>query len=102
MATNETPRRQPNPRRSNGNGGRRISPREIHTADWAEITNQVIRDAVCAVTAAGGAIMFGRTSDKGAYSITVLDGDERIREWPHTVEECESALRWICEMFTAE
>lgn len=102
MGTDNVPRRQSNTGRHAKVGGRLNRPREIHTADWGEIPNQVIRDAVCAVTNAGGAIMFGRTSDKGAFSITVLDGDERVREWPHTAEECEQSLRWICGMFTDE
>jgi hypothetical protein len=102
MATNDIPRREPNPKRPGGSKQRPIRPREIHTADWSEVQNQAIRDVVVAVTHAGAAIMFGRTSDKGAFSITVLDGDERIREWPHTVEECESTIRWLLDMFATD
>lgn len=102
MATNDIPRREPNPKRPAGGKRRPIRPREIHTADWSEVPNQAIRDVVVAITNAGAAIMFGRTSDKGAFSITVLDGDERIREWPHTAEECESTIRWLLDMFATD
>lgn len=102
MAINNRPNREPNNQRVSKNSASRLRPREIHTADWGEVPNQVLRDAIVSVTNAGAAIMFGRTSDKGAFSITILDGDERIREWPHTVDECEQSLRWICGMFTDE
>lgn len=102
MAANDVPRRQPNNKRSSGSRTRVADNRPKHIADWTEIGNQQLRDAICAITASGGAIMFGLTSDRGAYSITVLDGDQRIREWPHTPEECTDTLGWLVQMFSTE
>src|SRR3954464_10204355 len=61
---------------------------------WSDIHADRIGTLVFAVTGGGAAVMFGRTSDNGALSITILDGDERIREWPHTIEEFDALVEW--------
>lgn len=64
---------------------------------WGTVDASVLRLVIDSVTRAGGAIMFGRTSDGGAYSICVLQDDQRLKEYPHTTEECEELLRAIAE-----
>jgi hypothetical protein len=102
MPTNQPPKVRPN------NNGRsdvresRLRPRERTVVTWDEVDNQLLRDTICAVTGAGAAIMLGRTSDGGALSISVLDGDQRIKEWPSTIEEAEKTLQWLVSMFTSD
>lgn len=103
------PNEQPNIKRnvrggpSNGpnnpSGGKRIAPRERTTITWGEIDNGLLRNAVCAVADNGAAILLGKTSDGGALSIKVFDGNDKVEEWPHSVADCESTLRWLIEMF---
>lgn len=84
-------------------GGRKPparSPRQ--TVEWDGVPNQLLRDAICAVTGRGAAIMLSRTTDGGALSITVLDGGERIKEYPRDVDECEQTLRWLVDMFSSD
>jgi hypothetical protein len=49
---------------------------------WAEVAASVIADAITAVTDVGDALMFSRTSDGGAYSITVMSGGKSAKVWP--------------------
>lgn len=102
MATDKLPAREPNIRRNAEQRKRDFSKRPQKSVQWSEVGNQLLRDTVCAIADSGAAIMFGRTSDGGAYSITVLDGDSKIREWPHTVDECETTLRWLVQMFSTD
>lgn len=67
---------------------------------WADVDNQILRDSVVAVTGEGAAIMFGQTSDGGALSLLVLDGSEKIKQYPNSVESAESVLRWITQMYS--
>jgi len=46
--------------------------------------------------------MLGRTSDGGALAITVLDGDQRVKEYPRDAEEAEKTLAWLVAMFSAD
>lgn len=99
------PTRKPNVTLASGNaksntksrlaGGKRPGT----SVTWSDIPNQLLRDAIVAVADNGAAIMLGRTSDGGALSITVLDGQDKIREWPHSVDDCETTLRWLIDMF---
>jgi hypothetical protein len=83
--------------------GRRTAPRgPRQTVEWDSVPNQLLRDAICAVTGRGAAIMLSRTSDGGALSITVLDGGERIKEYPRDADECEATLRWLVDMFSSD
>ncbi len=36
--------------------------------------------------------MLGVTSDGGAFSILVLHGDEKMRDYPHGIGECNESL----------
>jgi len=82
----------------------RTESRRYHsdTASYAGCDNQLLRDALVAITDSGAAVLFGRTSDGGALTIQVYDGQERIREYPHTAEEAEGVLSWLRDMFSAD
>lgn len=64
---------------------------------YSDIDAIAIRGAIDAVTRNGGAIMFGVTSDGGAYSFMVLLGNEKIKEYPHSVEEAEELLQELLQ-----
>lgn len=74
----------------------------VNPVSYDSIDNQLLRDTVVSVTNAGAAILLGRTSDGGAFTIQVYDGNERIREWPHTSEEAEAVLTWLRDMFSSD
>lgn len=50
-------------------------------ADWSNASADVIREVVISITKAGGAIRFGLTRDKGAYSLGIYIGDFRDTEY---------------------
>lgn len=93
---------EPNRNGPSEDRGRDYSRRPVDPISWSDISNQELRDAVCAITDQGAAILLGTTTDRGALSITVLDGDQRIREWPHTAEETSKVLRWLVAMFSSQ
>lgn len=114
IATNDNERRNEamvsNPARSEG---KKLAPpaalglwkknlRPVESVAWFDIDASTIRGAVDAVSRAGGAIMFGRTTDGGAYSVLVLYRDEKVKEYKHSVAECEELLRDITASFADE
>lgn len=68
---------------------------------WSEADATKLRLAVDAVTRRGGAIMFGLTQDGGAYSICVLSGTDKAKEYPHGAAELAQTLTDIAEYFTS-
>lgn len=102
MGTDNGPRIRPNNRRPAEAVKRNLASRPRSSVSWEEVKNQLLRDCICAVTGAGAAIMLGRTSDGGALSITVLDGEQRVKEYPHDVEDAESTLAWLVSMYSSE
>lgn len=72
---------------------------DVEPRRWSNVDGTTIRLCIDAVTANGGAIMFGVTSDGGAYSLCILHGNEKLKEYPHTPDEAEELLRQIAESF---
>lgn len=68
---------------------------------WYDIEEALIHDAVHKITKAGAAVLFGLTSDGGAFSVCVLEGDRKIREYPHGKGECEELLAALASAFDA-
>jgi hypothetical protein len=97
-----------NARSNNGKGanptqGKLLNWRKNSTAVvpryWSDVDANVIRGAVDAVTRAGGAIMFGVTSDGGAYSLCILHGQDKLKEYSHDPQELTDLLKAITEEF---
>jgi hypothetical protein len=78
---------------------RQSNLRPVMEIYWSSIDPSDIRGAIDAVTRSGAAIILGRTSDGGALSVCILNGDQKIREYPHTVEDAKSLLRAVMDEF---
>lgn len=61
------------------------------------IDAKVLTDALLAVVEHGCALMIGATRDKGAISLTLLDGNDRHRVYPTDVQELHQALIDLAE-----
>lgn len=96
------PRIQPNTGGRDSAARRGYTNRPRRTINWDEVPQDRIGLLVHAICSQGAAVMFGRTSDGGALSITVLDGDNRIREWPNSIEEFDSLYNWLVGMFSGD
>lgn len=84
----------------NGSGGRYGSIGRKPNAEpvsWGKVPGPAIKDAIGFVTQAGDAITFGRTSDGGALSVTVLSREARYKFYASTVAEAEEMLMGIIE-----
>ena len=62
------------------------------TIAWAQVAGPKIKECIGFVTSCGDAITFGRTTDGGALSVTVLSGPDRIKQYATTVSEAEALL----------
>jgi len=67
---------------------------------WNDVDAETLRSAVDSVTCAGSAVILGRTRDGGAFSVVVLTDTDKIKEYPHGVEETNALLREIANYFT--
>lgn len=71
----------------------RTNAKPNYSCSWGDVDPTVIRGAIDAATKGSGAIMFGLTTDGGAYSLCVLQDSDKMKEYPHSVAECEELLR---------
>lgn len=91
---NGQPKSERNPSGISGVDGRSKYTRSRHAFEWRAIESATIGQLVQDVCDTGNGLVLGRTSDGGALSITVLRGEERIREWPASVEDFLTFAAW--------
>jgi hypothetical protein len=77
----------------------RANPTALFPVNYSEIDAGELKLALDAVTRAGGAIMFGLTSDGGAFSVMVLSSEGKAKEYPHTKEEFSALMGSITEYY---
>lgn len=93
------PTRKPNPERGNRGYQRANTGRARHSFNFKDIDAEDIGRFVQRVTSAGLAVVLGVTSDGGAVSVTILDGDERIRDWPNSIDAWQQLHTWFCTTY---
>lgn len=95
-------------------GGKRLSPntRAVGNAGrtngirrnrphftWGDLDPDDIGKWIQQVTRHGVGLILGTTSDGGALSITLMDGDERLRDYPSSVDDFVELLAWCAERY---
>lgn len=84
--------------------GRLLQFRQNKQADvqclYSDCDGELLKSAVDSVTRKGAAIMFGVTSDGGAFSVLILDGNDKAREYPHGADELNDVLRAAIASFS--
>jgi|ERR1044072_79546 hypothetical protein len=101
MANKSGPSAKTNPR--GADEGRR-SYRSIRTKkafSWGVVSDEELAELVTKVTGAGHGVIFGTTSDGGAGSITVIDGDELYRDYVSSSGDFSEVIAYIRDMYTA-
>lgn len=73
----------------------RRNVRSSASVSWGTIADDVIADLVRIAASNGAAIMFGVTSDSGAFSLCVLDKENKIKEYPHSEQEVDDFRAWL-------
>ena len=97
------PKREDNGRRkTNTTPVVRANMRVVRAVSWIDIDSDSIVDIVCLVTKHGGAVMFGRTSDGGALSLCVLDNENKIKEYPHDLDDVHNFFTWLRDEYFAD
>lgn len=71
-------------------------------ASWEDAEQETVWRVVLEVTTKGDAVMFGRTRDGGAVVLTVLSGDDRVRQYATGAEEIAELLRLVREAAQAD
>ena len=94
MTQKHEPKRTPNSGGRANAGGRGNYIRSRRAFNWGQVERADIGQLVQDVCDSGRGLVLGRTSDGGALSITILDGEERIREWPASVEDFTTFAVW--------
>lgn len=56
-------------------------PGSAHGRMWGDVDQTVLSNFIEAVTSEGNAVTFARTRDGGMMSLTVFDGDDKIRKY---------------------
>ena len=62
---------------------------------WEEVDGRLIKAALVASTEDGCALIFSKTSDGGALSLTILAGTDRHKKYAKSVELAESLLHEV-------
>jgi len=61
---------------------------------WENVPSDDLAELVQKLCDNGFGLVLGRTSDGGALSITVLDGEQRIREYSASVDALRAFSAW--------
>jgi len=96
---NDEIRRRPNPQGSSRGYSRANIGRSRNSFNFQNLDAEDIGRFVQRATTAGLAVILGVTSDGGAVSVTILDGDERIREWPNCKDDWDKLHTWLCTAY---
>lgn len=86
---------RPNPRATERGYSRAYTGRTRSSFNFSHIEAEDIGKFVQLATSAGLGVVLGVTSDGGATSVTILDGDERIREWPSSTQDWADLHQWL-------
>lgn len=68
--------------------------------DWHDFRAPDLWQFVNTLCGEGHGVVLSATSDGGALSVTILCGDERIRDWLHSADDVENFLSWFYDKFT--
>ena len=60
---------------------------------WNDVDNDTIRSIIAFAEHVDGAVRFGRSRDRGVYSIGFYVGDEHFTEWVRGGDESSVAFR---------
>lgn len=70
------------------------------TPKYSEVPGEEITHFLDLVGRVGGCAIFGTTSDGGAFSLTVIVGTTRYREWPHDADGMLRAFHEIADQLS--
>jgi hypothetical protein len=84
-------------KKASQNGDRRVRRAGSEVADWAGVAPEALFSALEAVTARGGALRFGYTSDGGAYAVGVYGDGEPYTDYIRPTEDIDEYLRALCQ-----
>lgn len=77
----------------------RPNTRNTSSIAWSDIDPNLVRRAIYSCTIQGGALLFSRTSDGGALSLTVMYSDQKVKEYASSKESCEEILLSLINWF---
>lgn len=70
-------------------------------AEWSSVAPDVLREAVSAVSRAGGALTLGLNSERTAFTVTVLYGGDKHTEFVEADRDITEYLRRVIEAWSS-
>jgi len=67
---------------------------------WASAGTESLKSTIAAITDAGNAILFSRTIDGSALSLTLFSGNEKSKEYITEVGDIPALLAWAVEQYS--
>jgi len=97
---NQNPKPTANaPRGERAYNDRRITGKPTTRIQWLDVDAERLQSAVNIVAENGGCIILSKTSDGGALSCTVITGNDRLREWPASVDAAHEVFDGLKSYF---
>lgn len=93
---NTGPRKQANVGASPSGDGTIYGRRQRSAIAWGDLAPDTVGRLVARLCDAGYGIVLGKTSDGGALSVTILDGNDRYKDYPSSADDFDSFVAW-CE-----
>lgn len=84
------------------NNNAKVPRRRRPTISWADIDATRLHAYIVAVTEAGCAPVFGRTTNGGALSLVVLAGEQKPKEYANDAPDCYAVMAEILEVLDIE
>lgn len=91
MALSRGRDQKPQPKSGSKYGTKQNEAEHARLASWSNVSPNALKIFVAAVTANGDAVTFG-TTRQGGLMFTVLENDERLREFSSDVDDMEEKM----------
>lgn len=70
-----------------------------NTADWSNVNESSLRNAIAQAASTGGALRFGYSRDGGAYAVGIYGDGEPYTEFLRPGDDVELFLEEVIELF---
>jgi len=70
------------------------------TLSWQAVGTESLKDAIVRITDSGNAILFSRTTEGSALSLTLFSGNQKSKEYITEVGDIPALLAWAIEEYS--
>jgi len=81
-------------------GVKKYKPGVKRVLSWSAAGTDTLKTAITAITDSGNAILFSRTLDGGALSLTLFSGQQKSKEYITEEGDIPGLLAWAIEEYS--